>query len=337
MISIALNGFGRIGRNFLRILMLDPDARARIRVVAINVGPGCPENTAHLFKYDTLMGTFPGSVTFSNNYLVIDGIPIMIIAEKDPKVLPWKELNVMWVVDCTGKFTNRNDAEKHITAGAQRVLISAPADNEDCSIIPGVNLHTYNPQKDRIVSLGSCTTNAIVPIIHVITQTMSITTGSMLTVHAYTNTQALLDSESDDLRRARAAALNIIPTSTGADRMIATIFPTLKNAIVTTALRVPIAKVSFIQFNFTTTKEHSAEEINSLFYRAAQTKELSSIIRVIDEPLVSSDFSQSTYSVDIDSLLTRTTGTLATVCGWYDNEWGYSCRLKDFLLYTSKD
>jgi glyceraldehyde 3-phosphate dehydrogenase len=336
MISVAINGFGRIGRNFLRTLMADPEAQKKISVVAINIGPSSKiENAAFLFKHDTLMGPFSGSVELHGQNLVINGKSIALIAQKDVATLPWKALHIDWVVECTGHFTHRADAQKHIDAGAKRVLISAPAQDEDCAIIPGVNEQDYNPAKDYVVSLGSCTTNAIVPIIHVLQQSLMINAACLTTVHAYTNTQVLLDVEGEDLRRSRAAALNIIPTSTGADSMITKIFPALKGKVTTTALRVPVAKVSFIDFTVSTDRHYSVAEVNDFFYKASRTKELENIVGFVTDPLVSSDFSQSNHSIDIDSLLTATTGPLLKVCGWYDNEWAYSERLKDFLVYAA--
>src|SRR3989344_2424951 len=220
MITIAVNGFGRIGRNFVRALLQDSAALMQIKLAVINIGPADIATTAHMFKYDTIMGTYPGSVTLKDNTLSIDGYQIAIIAQQDPSSIDWKKYNVDWVVESSGTCTKRTKAELHLKAGAKHVLITAPASGEDAAIVPGVNLASYNPAKDRIVSLGSCTTNAFIPMLKVLHDTFDISNGFMTTVHAYTNSQVLLDVEGEDLRKSRAAALNIIPTTTGASSML---------------------------------------------------------------------------------------------------------------------
>lgn len=334
MIRIAINGFGRIGRNFLRILMLDPELSGHIEVVALNIGPGKLDTVAHMFVYDTIMGTYPGIVALEGNHLLIDDEDILLFAQKDPAEINWGKLNIDWVVDCSGAFTHREQAQKHLDAGAKHVLISAPAHGEDVSIVPGVNEEKYNPSKDHIVSLGSCTTNALMPTVKVLHDAFSITEGYMTTVHAYTNSQVLLDIEKDsDLRRSRAAALNIIPTSTGAAQMVGSIMPELKGKIEGMAIRVPVAKVSIIDFSFLAQKKFTTQTINESFVAAGNGR-MKGIMGFTNEELVSSDFSGTHYSVVIDGLLTATVGNLGKVYGWYDNEWGYSERLKDFLLYV---
>jgi glyceraldehyde 3-phosphate dehydrogenase len=237
------------------------------------------------------------------------------------------------VVECTGKFTKREGAQKHISSGAQHVLISAPAHDEDVTIIPGVNDAAFDAKKHRIVSLGSCTTNALAPLLKVLNDEFVIEQSLMTTVHAYTNSQVLLDVETKDLRRSRAAALNIIPTTTGATKVVTKVLPELAGRVQGCALRVPVAKVSLIDLSFTTQKPISAPMINELFARAALTQQLRSIIAITHDPLVSSDFSANPHSVTIDGLMTATSGDhMGKVFGWYDNEWGYSMRLKDFLL-----
>lgn len=336
MVKIAINGMGRIGRNFLRILMLNSEIKKQIEVVAVNIGPADRAAAAHMFKYDTIMGTYPGTVSVEGNYLIIDGKKIILISESDPAKANWGALAIDWVVDCTGAFTDRARAQLHIDAGAKHVLISAPAHDEDVAIVPGVNEERYNSQSDKIVSLGSCTTNALMPTLKVLNDVFGITEGYMTTVHAYTNTQVLLDVEADsDLRRSRAAALNIIPTSTGAAKMVASIMPELKGKIDGMALRVPVAKVSLMDFAFTAQKKITREAINEAFI-AAGNGCMKGILGFTNEPLVSSDFSGIQYSVVIDGLLTATVGSLGKVYGWYDNEWGYCERLKDFLVYVSK-
>ena len=330
---VAINGFGRIGRSFLRCV--EQDKKSNFEVVAINIGDSKPEYVAHMFKYDTLMGKFAGEVAVEGDALVVDGHRITIIAELDPEKLPWKKLDIDWVVDCTGKFTHREGAQKHITAGAQRVLISAPAHDEDVAIIPGVNEELFNAVKHRIVSLGSCTTNAFLPTLKVIDDAFGIVRGCMTTTHAYTNSQVLLDVDAKDLRFSRAAALNIIPATTGAAGMVEKILPHLKDKVSAKAMRVPVGKVSLIDLVFEAKKELSVDAIHDAFKRAAQGK-MKNIVALTMEPLVSSDFSGDSHSVIIDGLLTTTNDTMGQVFGWYDNEWGYSERMKDFLEFVSR-
>ncbi|HEX4069312.1 MAG TPA: type I glyceraldehyde-3-phosphate dehydrogenase [Candidatus Babeliales bacterium] len=331
---IAINGFGRIGRNFLRCIKEDK-IKNNIEVVAINIGNSKSEYVAHMFKYDTLMGKFKGEVALKGDELIVDGQRIKILAELDPEKLPWKSLKIDWVIDCTGKFTHRDGAQKHITAGAQRVLISAPAHDEDIAIIPGVNEKLYDAQKHKIVSLGSCTTNAFMPTLKVLDDAFGIVGGCMTTTHAYTNSQVLLDVEAKDLRLSRAAALNIIPTHTGAADMLEKILPHLKDKVSAKAMRVPVGKVSLIDLVFITQKDLSVDAIHDTFKRAAQSN-MKNILALTMEPLVSSDFSGDPHSVIIDGLLTTTNATMGQVFGWYDNEWGYSERMKDFLVYVSR-
>ena len=315
---IAISGFGRIGRTFLRCILQDKKIREQLQVVAINIGNSEPEFTAHMFKYDTLMGTYQGDISVQNDELIIDGYRIKIVAELDPEKLPWEKLEIDWVVDCTGKFTDRQGAQKHITAGAKKVLISAPAHDEDIAIIPGVNEQLFDAQKHTIVSLGSCTTNAF-----------------MTTTHAYTNTQVLLDVDAKDLRFSRAAALNIIPATSGASKMLGKILPHLDKKISVIATRVPVGKVSLIDFVFEAKKELSVDGIHAAFM-AASKGGMKNILALTMEPLVSSDFGGNDNSVVIDGLLTNVNGSMGQVFGWYDNEWGYSQRMKDFLFYVEE-
>lgn len=335
MIRIAISGFGRIGRTFLRCLLRDKKTLEHIQIVAINVGNSQPDTVAHMFKYDTLMGTYSASVHMDGDELVIDDYRIKIVAELDPEKLPWKKLAIDWVVDCTGHFTTRDGAAKHITAGAQRVLISAPAHDEDVAIIPGVNEELFDAKKHTIVSLGSCTTNAFMTMLKVLNDEFGIERGCMTTTHAYTNSQVLLDVDAKDLRFSRAAALNIIPTTTGASKMLAKVIPSLAGKISAIAIRVPVGKVSLIDLVFETKTNLSIEGIHKAFTHAAETH-MKNILALTMEPLVSSDFSGNDNSVIIDGLLTNVNGTMGQVFGWYDNEWGYSMRLRDFLLYVSK-
>lgn len=332
--KIAINGFGRIGRTFLRTILHDTHAREKIEVVAINIGPANIEFTAHMFKYDTIMGTYHGDVAMRDDTLLIDDRVIKIFAECDPLALKWKELKIDWVVDASGAFTKREKAELHLKAGAQKVLITAPATGEDVSIIPGINHTIYDAKKHTIVSLGSCTTNAFIPMLKVLHDNFGIVNGFMTTVHAYTNSQVLLDVEAKSLRLSRAAALNMIPTTTGASKMLAKVLPELGSLVKASSLRVPVGMVSLVDLTVNTNKQLSADSLNQAFIKAAQST-LKNILYVTDEPLVSSDFKGNSHSVIIDSLSTDAIGNTAKVLGWYDNEWGYSERLKDFLLFAA--
>lgn len=333
MLRIAINGFGRIGRNFLRCVMQDAGALQKLRIVAINIGPAKRDYVAHMFKYDSLLGIYQGNAMIDGDEFIVDGHRIKIIAESDPTAIAWHALNIDWVIECTGKFTKREGAQKHIDSGAFNVLISAPAHDEDVTIIPGVNDNVFDPKKDHIVSLGSCTTNALAPMLKVLQDTFGIERGFMTTIHAYTNSQVLLDVETKDLRRSRAAALNIIPTTTGAMKVVAKILPELAGKLEGSAVRVPVAKVSLIDFTFTSNKALSVTAINDAFLKAANRGVLQNILAVTQTPLVSTDFSGDPHSVVIDSLLTSVNGErMGKVFGWYDNEWGYSMRLKDFLM-----
>lgn len=334
MVNVAINGFGRIGRNFLRAVLKDVSCHAKIKIAAINIGNASSDTVAHMFKYDTLMGTYQGDVQVKDNSLIIDGYKITIISELDVNKIDWRKYQVDWVVDATGKFADRAGAQLHINSGAKKVLITAPGHDEDVTIIPGVNYEDYIPEKHNIVSLGSCTTNAVAPMLKVLHDNFIIERGFMTTVHAYTNDQVLLDVEKKDLRRARAAALNIVPTTTGAQIVVGKILPELNGLIGGASIRVPVGKVSLIDLSFEAKKEITIEKINKAFERASLEGQLAGIISVSNEPLVSSDFSGNNNSVVIDSLLTDVKQSMGKVFGWYDNEWGYSVRLKDFLVKT---
>lgn len=335
MITIAINGFGRIGRSFLRTILTDSAARKRLKISVINVGPADPKFVAHMFKYDTVMGTFPGDVSMKNGELIIDKIRIKIVAECDPKKINWKKNRVDWVVDCTGHFTHREGAQQHLDAGAKHVLISAPAKDEDIAIIPGVNEQSFDIKKDRIVSLGSCTTNAFATMLKVLDDEFGIKQGFMTTIHAYTNTQVLLDVESRDLRRARAAAVNVVPSTTGASDMLKKVLPHLEGKVQAVSIRVPVVIVSLIDLVFVAKTKLTPAKINNAFARAAQ-KGMKGIIDLSMEPLVSSDYIGNPYSAVIDGLMTEANKDMGKVFGWYDNEWAYSERMKDFLIYVSR-
>ena len=328
MVTIALNGFGRIGRTFLRALLTTKNNN--LHVAAINIGPTSTKDLVYAIQYDSIMGQLHETVNFENNILTIGTQKIAIFTESDPAKLPWKQLNIDWVVDASGKFTKRVEAEKHLVAGAKKILITAPAIDEDVTIIPGVNDNQYQ-QKHTIVSLGSCTTNAIIPTLHVISQLATIEQVSLTTIHAYTNTQVLLDVEAKSTRLSRAAAINMIPSSTGATEVVGKVMPDLQCKIIGNSIRVPVAKVSLIDVVVLLKEKITKDALNNAFENAQQ-KSLKNVLAITYEPLVSSDFSGNPNSVIIDGLLTQAHGHFAKVFGWYDNEWGYSMRLVDFLV-----
>ena len=336
--KIAINGFGRIGRAFLRSILLDKillDKKAKdsLDVVAINLGPSNEIRLDLLFKYDSIMKEFPGAVQFKDNVLVVDGKKIKVLTEADPAKLPWKSLGIDWVVESSGHFTSHSKASMHIASGCRKVLVTAPVADADVTIVPGVNDKAYNAEKHSIISLGSCTTNAFAPIVKIINDSFGIINGVMTTVHAYTNDQVLLDVEHKDPRRARAAAINIIPTKTGAAKVIFQVFPELEGKLEAVAIRVPVPVVSLIDFAFVTSKALTVQDINQVFLKYANG-EMKDTLQYVTDPLVSSDFIGNTHSCIFDSLLTQSTGNIGKVFAWYDNEFGYSCRLKDFLLHN---
>lgn len=331
--KIAINGFGRIGKTFLRTVLLDQQAKKQLDIVAINIGPSSCQGIDHNLKYDSIMGTFPAKISYQNNTLTIDDYKIKILTEQNPTQLPWEFFNVDWVIEASGIFTSKETASLHVQAGCKKVLITAPAQNEDITIIPGVNDSSYDSQKHNIISLGSCTTNCFAPIIKVLTENFDLCQGLMTTIHAYTNDQVLLDSKHEDPRRSRAASLNIIPTKTGAEKTIIKIYPELKGKLKATAIRVPVPIVSLIDFTFTTKQQLDKETVNNMFKDSAE-KSLKNILLYTTEPLVSSDYISSPYSCIIDGPLTQTQDCMGKIFGWYDNEYGYSSRLKDFLLHN---
>lgn len=331
--KIAINGFGRIGRTFLRILLLDKKAIENINVVAINIGPGNPDLIAQLFKYDTVLREFKGPVEYKNGFLSLNEYKIKILCELDPRKIDWKEFNIDWLVEASGKFTTREKANIHIKSGCKKVLITAPGKDVDITIIPGVNDNQYDNSKHNIVSLGSCTTNCFAPMVKVIKENFGLNEGLMTTIHAYTNNQVLLDAEHKDPRRARAAALNIIPTKTGAHKLITQLYPELEGKIKAKSIRVPIPVVSLVDFTFISKENLTKEKVNSLFEKYSKNS-LKGILEYCTKPLVSSDFMQNNHSCIIDSLITQCTGTMCKIFGWYDNEFGYCSRLKDFLLHN---
>jgi len=328
----AINGFGRIGRLVLRALY--ESNRKDIQVVAIN-DLGSPESNAHLFKYDTVHGKFPGKITVKNNSFDIGLGAIKVFAEKNPIDLPWKKLNIDVVLECTGLFSNRKMSKKHITAGAKKVLISAPADEVDCTVVFGVN-HKQLTKKHSIVSNASCTTNCLAPIVSVLHKTIGINSGYMTTIHSFTGDQRIVDTLHKDLYRARAASNSMIPTSTGAARAVGLVLPELKGKLDGTAIRVPTANVSLIDFTFITKRNTSAKEINNSIKKATKN-EFKNIIDINSEPLVSIDFCHNAHSSIFDTSQTSVVDKrFCRILSWYDNEWGFSNRMLDTASYLAK-
>ena len=321
---VGINGFGRIGRNYFRAAL---EQNADLDIVAVN-DLTSPETLAHLLKYDSVTGRIGVDVEVRNGDLIVGGKTIKVLAERDPANLPWKDLGVDVVVESTGFFTKADDARKHLDAGAKKVLISAPGKGADRTIVMGVNDGEYNGQTDHIISNASCTTNCLGPLAKVIHEAFGIERGLMTTVHAYTADQNLQDGPHRDLRRARAAALNIVPTSTGAAKAIGLVLPELDGKLDGFALRVPVPTGSVTDLTVTLEREATLEQINDA-YKAASDGALNGILRYTDEPIVSSDIVTDPASCIFDSGLTRVMGNEVKVVGWYDNEWGYSCRLVD--------
>jgi glyceraldehyde 3-phosphate dehydrogenase (phosphorylating) len=332
-VRIGINGFGRIGRNLLRAIK---SQGADLEVVAVN-DLADPAMLANLLKYDSVMGRFEGAVGYGEAGLTVDGREIRVLAEKEPANLPWKELGAEIVVESTGRFTNADDARKHIEAGAQKVVISAPAKDEDITIVMGVNDDRYDPTEHNVISNASCTTNCVVPLAKVLDDAFGIERGLMTTVHAYTNDQNLLDLVHKDPRRARAAAINIVPASTGAAKASSLAMPQLKGRMDGFALRVPVPDGSVTDLVCVVNAEPTKDEINEAYRAAAGEGPLKGYLYYSEDPIVSSDIVRWPYSCTFDSPLTMAIGNLVKVVGWYDNEWGYSNRLVDLLeLVASK-
>jgi glyceraldehyde 3-phosphate dehydrogenase len=332
-VKVGINGFGRIGRNFFRAAKKQGKDWDFVAVNDITDA----KTLAHLLKYDSVLGTFDREVTHSDAGIVVDGDELRVLAERDPASLPWKELGAQIVIESTGLFTKREDADKHISAGAEKVIISAPAKGEDFSVILGVNDDAYDPSQHNVISNASCTTNCVVPMAKVLDDAFGIEHGFMTTVHAYTNDQQILDLPHKDLRRARAAAVNIIPTSTGAAKSTGVILPHLQGRMDGISLRVPVPDGSITDLVATLKREVSVEEVNEAFRAAASSGPLAGKLVYAEDPIVSSDIVGSPASCTFDSLSTMTVGNMAKVLGWYDNEWGYSNRLVDLVeLVASK-
>lgn len=334
-VRMAINGFGRIGRGFLRAALRDREFSEMIDVVAINDITDA-KTLAHLFKYDSVFGRFIGEVEAGNGFLKIMGNKILVYSEKDPEKLPWSDLGIDLVLESTGLFTDREGASKHIKAGAKKVIISAPANNPDVTIVIGVNEHVYDPRKHNIISMASCTTNCLAPILKVLNERFGIEYGFMTTCHAYTNDQRLLDLPHKDLRRARAAALSIIPTTTGAARAIGLVMPELSGRMDGIALRVPVPNGSINDIVVLLKRDVTKEEVNAAL-REAASGELKGILAYTEDPIVSVDIIGDSHSAIVDGLSTNVIGgRLVKILAWYDNEWGFSCRLVDLCKLIAK-
>jgi glyceraldehyde 3-phosphate dehydrogenase len=326
--KIGINGFGRIGRNLFRAAFGD----AALDLVAVNDITDA-RTLAHLLKYDSVHGAFKGTVEAKDQSLVVNGKEVKVLASKDPAALPWKDLGVEVVVESTGRFTDRASAAKHLEAGAKKVIISAPAKDEDITIVLGVNETRYDPAKHHVISNASCTTNCLAPVAKVLMQVCGIKHGLMTTIHSYTNDQSILDLPHKDLRRARAAAMSMIPTSTGAAKAVGLVLPELKGKVHGLAIRVPTPNVSVVDLVVEAEKPVTAEAINAALRKAAEG-ELKGILGYTDEPLVSIDFNGNPLSSIVDGISTSVIdGTMVKVLSWYDNEWGYSCRVRDLIKY----
>ncbi|MCG8156769.1 type I glyceraldehyde-3-phosphate dehydrogenase [Brenneria goodwinii] len=333
MVNVGINGFGRIGRNVLRAALGNDD----FRVVATNDLTDS-KTLAHLLKYDSLSGALPASVEAAEGKLIIDGEPVRVFSERDPGAIPWQSAGVDIVIEATGFFTNKAQAEVHIIkGGAKRVIISAPGKNDDLTVVMGVNHDKYDPRHHTVVSNGSCTTNGLAPAALVLHQSFGIEYGLMNTTHAYTNSQALHDQPEKDLRGARAAALSIVPYSSGAAKAIGKVIPELDGRLTGYSLRVPVPVVSIVDLSVTLKREVAVDEVNAAFRRASESGPLKGILGYSDEPLVSSDYKGDPRSSIIDGLSTLVIGgNMVKILAWYDNEWGFSNRLIDLALWMEK-
>jgi glyceraldehyde 3-phosphate dehydrogenase len=327
MTRVAINGFGRIGRNFLRAYL---ERRPGYEIVAVN-DIGEPKTMAHLLEFDSILGRLPEEVDVGPDTINVGELDLRALSIAEPANLPWRELGVDIVVESTGHFEKRDRAKAHLDAGAQTVLISAVANDADVTLVMGVNDDAYDPKNHRIVSNASCTTNCVTPLAKVLHDAFGIERGFMTTVHAYTPSQPVLDAPHKDLRRARAAAINLIPTTTGATRALGTVVPELKGKIGGIAIRAPIPVGSIVDLVVEVSRPADRDAVNAVFRNAAEESPLVGILRYADEPLVSSDIVRSPYSCVFDSQLTMSEDGLMKVFGWYDNEWGYSCRLVDLV------
>ena len=326
MLNIAINGFGRIGRNIVRAYYERPELHQKIKIVAIN-DLGDSSINAHLLQFDSVHGYFHKIVTHDEHSLTVENNKILCFSERDPSKLPWKEHKIDLVCECTGLFTDKQSASKHITAGAKKVLISAPGKNVDATVVYGINDQSLK-SADKIISNASCTTNCLAPIAKPLNDSLGIETGLMTTIHAYTNDQQLSDSYHSDVYRARSATMSMIPTKTGAASAISEVIPELSGKLDGMAVRVPTINVSLVDFSFNATRETSREEVNAIIKDAAENS-LQGILNYSDKPLVSIDYNHNPHSSNFDSLQTKVKGSLVKVMSWYDNEWGFCNRMLD--------
>ncbi|MCY7628157.1 glyceraldehyde-3-phosphate dehydrogenase [Bacillus altitudinis] len=328
-VKAAINGFGRIGRMVFRKAMLDD----QIQIVAVNASYPA-ETLAHLIKYDTNHGRYECDVTAEDDALIVNGKRVLLLNNRDPKQLPWGELGIDIVIEATGKFNSKDQAMGHIDAGAKKVVLTAPGKNEDVTIVMGVNEDDLDPEKHVVISNASCTTNCLAPVVKLLDDEFGIDNGLMTTVHAYTNDQKNIDNPHKDLRRARACAQSIIPTTTGAAKALSLVLPQMKGKLHGLALRVPVSNVSMVDLVVDLKKDVTAEEVNAAFATASKTS-LAGILDYTDEPLVSTDFNTNPYSAVVDGLTTMVMeGRKVKVLAWYDNEWGYSCRVVDLVKFV---
>jgi glyceraldehyde 3-phosphate dehydrogenase (phosphorylating) len=330
---VGINGFGRIGRNFFRAHM---ERGGDFELVAIN-DLGDAKTMGHLLKYDSVLGQLPEDVEVGDGVIKAGTTELKVLSERDPGALPWGDLGVDLVIESTGFFTKREGAQKHIDAGAKKVVISAPATDPDLTVVLGVNDDSYDPEQHHIISNASCTTNCVAPLAKVLHDQFTIEQGFMTTIHAYTNDQQILDLPHKDLRRARAAAINLIPTSTGAARAIGVVMPDLKGKVDGISVRAPVPTGSITDLVVRLGRDVTVDEVNASYRTAAEGGPLEGILLYADDPLVSTDIVHSQYSCIVDSQLTMANGNMVKVFGWYDNEWGYSCRLVDMVAKIAAD
>ena len=330
-VKVGINGFGRIGRNVLRAALADKN----IDIVAVNDLTD-PKTLAHLLKYDSILGNLPNSITSGPDTISVDGKPIKVFKEKDPAALPWESVGAQVVLESTGKFTNADDAKKHLRGSVKKVIISAPAKNEDLTVVLGVNEGKYDPAKHHIVSNASCTTNCLAPVAKVIQDNFKIVAGTMTTIHSYTNDQVILDFPHKDLRRARAAALNMIPTTTGAAKALKLVIPELAGKIDGFSMRVPTPDVSVVDLVVWVEKATTKDEVNVALKKASEAGPLKGYLGYETNELVSADFRGDSRSSIVDAPMTLVVGgNCVKVISWYDNEWGYSCRVRDLINYMA--
>ncbi len=329
-VKVGINGFGRIGRNVFRASMGNPE----LEFVAVN-DLTSPATLAHLLKYDSILGNLKNEIVAGDDFISIDGKKLKVFAQKDPALLPWDSVGAQVVVESTGHFTDATKAKAHLRGPVKKVIISAPATNEDLTVVLGVNEKKYDPAKHNIISNASCTTNCLAPVVKVLVEKFGIVSGIMTTIHSYTNDQVILDFPHKDLRRARAAALSMIPTSTGAAKALKLVIPEVEGKLDGFAIRVPTPNVSVVDLTFMAEKPITKDTINAAF-KAAADGELKGILGVDANELVSSDFKGNPLSSIVDAPLTKVVGNMAKVISWYDNEWGYSCRVRDLILFLEK-